>query len=1146
VVYLDDDGRLVLSPSDLADYLACEHLSELSFAVAVGQMERPAVDDPGMAVLRRRGLEHEAAYLGRLEDQGLAVARVPVGRLEAEVAETERLLAAGVPVVYQAALVQGGGPGQPAWRGHADFLRRVSEPSALGPFAYEPEDTKLARRVTPAAVLQLGEYAEQLSRIQGRPPAHLHVVLGDGRRVSLRTDDSSAYLRLAKRRFEEALAAGADAYPWPVAHCGVCAWRAACDRRRLADGHLTTVAGLGPDQCRTLERHGVGSIGQLASMAPGPVPGLSPRSLEGLRHQARLQVAALENPGAPPPYELLACPEPGFGLAGLPEPSPGDLFFDIESDPFAEEGGLEYLFGVGWVAGDGTFAYRAFWAHDPAGEARAFTELVDFIGARRQVHPDLHVYHYAPYEPAALARLMGRHGTREHEIDDLFRAKVLVDLLRVVRQGVRIGTPSYSLKKLEALYMAARTEAITDGGSSIAEYERWLETGDPAILHDLAAYNEVDCDSTRRLRDWLEARRAEYEVVFGRPLARPDRPTAEASTGVVTEASENDDLRRALAGRGAREDGDRPARAMWLLGQLLEWHRREEKPEWWRYFDRIERCQEDDLWADTEAVAGLVYDGEAGQVRRSTIHRYRFDPAQEHKLAAGQTWVDPASERQKAAGGERPSGPGEIHRVDAGLGLLELRRGTGSSAPHPRCLIPPGPVPTADQRAALRKVARSVIDHGLDGPGPFQAVRDLLAARPPRLAGPAPGPLVQPGEDPADAAVRLVGSLEGGCLAVQGPPGSGKTRLAARAVVALVAAGKRVGITANSHAVIANLLLEVVTQAEALGVPLTASQKSGDGRAVDHPSVTQRDNDGMAADLATADVLAGTAWLFTRPAFVGALDHLVVDEAGQLSLANALAVGTAARNLVLVGDPMQLAQPSKGTHPPGAAASGLAHLLGGHQTIAADLGVFLATTHRLHPAICRYVSEAFYEGRLRAEPGCERQALGGPGPLAGSGLRWIPVDHRGNRTSSVEEAEVVRGCCAELVGRPWSARTGAVRPLTEADIVVVTPYNAQVSLLAEALGPGIEVGTVDKFQGRQAPVVLVSLAASSAEDVPRGIEFLYSAHRLNVAVSRAQGLVVMVASPALLAAPCRSVDQLRLVNGLCRYAEMASGRPDPT
>ena len=1137
-----DRDRLVLSPSDLVGFLYCGHLTELSLATVRGVLTKPTADDPDLDVVQRRGLEHEARYLFRIEADGREVAQIDTTTTLAEqVEETLDRLRSGPQVIYQAAFLDLSGDG-PAWRGYADFLRRVERPSDLGEFSFEPEDTKLARHVRPSAVIQLCNYAGHLERIQGTAPEWIHVILGGDRTESLRLMDFSAYYRATKLRFKEAIAADVRAYPNPVGHCAVCSWREVCDQQRIADDHLSIVANIRAEQIRKLHDVGIKTVADLAQ-ATGSVSGMANTTFENLHHQARLQVAGRSNPDGPPPFEVLADPGQDRGLSALPEPSPGDLFFDIEGDPFVGDGGLEYLLGVGWVEPDGIFGYRAFWGHSDAEEKQAFEEFIDFVVDRRRDQPDLHVYHYAPYEPTALGRLMGRHATREEEVDGLLRAGTLVDLLQVVRQGVRVGTPSYGLKKLEGLYMPARTGVITDAGSSIVEYERWLEGGGDDILRDLESYNRDDCESTMLLRGWLEARRLDYAEEFGSTPERPRPGEADASERVAVEASENAALMDQLVQRATErsEQDEEELSASWLLAQLLDWHRREEKPEWWQFYHRTLHADEEDLFADTEAVAGLDYEVEVGHVARSAIHRYRFDPTQDHKLKEGQSWCDPASEQEEKASGTKVPAPGTIVAVDPVAGTVDLKRGVNSTAPHPRCLVPPGPIPTDPQRAALKRVAASVVASGIDGPGPYRAVRDLLLRHPPRLlGGPSGGLLRSEDEAPDDAVIRLALALDGGMLAVQGPPGSGKTHTAARTIVALVGAGRRVGITANSHAVISNLLAGIVECAEEAGGELRISQKSDDGGGFNHPWVTQRtSNDQMAADLATAQVLAGTAWLFCRPEFDQTLDYMVVDEAGQLSLANVIAVGTAARNLVMVGDPNQLAQPSKGTHPPGVDVSGLSHLLGNAATMPPDLGLFLDHTHRLHPAICTYISEVFYDDRLASLPGCDRQAVGGEGTLAGSGLRWCPVAHSGNRTSSLEEAEVISQLIKDFEGRDWTDRGGIERALTLDDILVVAPYNAQVSLLGHTLPSGVEIDTVDKFQGRQAPVVIVSMAASAAEDVPRGMEFLYSRNRLNVAISRAKALSIVVASPALLSAQCRTVDQMRLVNGLCRFVELA-------
>jgi AAA domain/RNase_H superfamily len=817
------------------------------------------------------------------------------------------------------------------------------------------------------------------------------------------------------------------------------------------------------------------------------------------------------------------------------------VFFDIEGDPYVGSAGLEYLLGAGWRELGGEFAYRAFWAHDERAEMAAFEEFIDFVFERLARNPSMHIYHYAPYEPSALKRLTGRYGTREREVDELLRGGILVDLYRLVRQGVCVGTPSYSLKKLEALYMPARTESITDAGSSIAEYERWLESSDDSILTELEQYNRVDCESTSLLRDWLEARRIEYQRTFDSALSRPLPADRVAPEELEADQSEADELRRQLGGLAERADGG-SAEAARLLGDLIEWHRREAKPVWWRFFERVLHDDAEDLQADTEAIADLEYLGEAARLTKSIVHRYRFDPDQPYKLDVGQQVCNPESERLKIESIATISGPGEIVHLDPIQGVLELKRSIRSTAPHPRHLIPAGPIRTSNQREALRRLARSVLLDGIDGNGPYRAVRDLLLRNPPRVAASlSGGDLLKPGEAAAEGAVRLAGQLQLGCLAVQGPPGSGKTRTAAQLAVALVEAGHTVALTANSHAVISNLLQTVMECAVDKCVDVRASQRADVDQVLDHPCVTRRDSaDQLSADLENGvQVVAGTAWVFSRPELDQRLDYLIVDEAGQLSLANVCAVGTAAKNLVLVGDPRQLSQPSAGNHPPGAGVSGLQHLIEDSDTISEKLGIFLDHTHRLHPSICAFISEVFYQGRLSSLPDCERQAIRGSGVIGGSGLRWFPVDHTSNRVSSPEEAEVIGELVEELRRRTWIDKTGSERRLQLDDILVVAPYNAQVSLLGRNLPSRSRVGTVDKFQGQQAPVVIISLTTSSAGEIPHGMDFLFSRERLNVAVSRAQALTILVGSPSLLATRCYSVDQLRLANGLCRYVELA-------
>lgn len=1143
------DGVLVLSPTDLVAFTGCEHRSHLDREVAFGRLERAVRDDPLNTVLRRHGQLHEQRYLAMLTDAARTVVDIErptgtvAGLLAAE-AETLAAMRSGADVIYQASFFDG------RWRGHADFVRRVETPSALGSWSYEAYDTKLARSTTAGALLQLGEYTRQIARLQGCPPRRLHVVLGDDSVESFPYAEISSYLEAVRLRFVAAVDGGLEhTAPDPVAACQYCDWKDRCSAEWRAADHLSFVAGIRRDQRTQLVAAGVDTLTALGALPGGTEVGqIRGAVLEGLRMQAALQVRSARQ--SPPAWELIE-PDPlapHRGLAALPSPSAHDIFFDMEGDNFAGPGGREYLFG--WVEGDSPRAqYRACWAHVAAAEKEAFELFIDTVMAARRRDPAMHVYHYASYEQSAMKRLMGRHATREEEVDELLRGGVFVDLYRVVRQGVRVGVESYSIKKLEPLYMGERGGRVTDAGSSIVEYEAWLESPDDAILEAIRAYNEDDCRSLVGLRGWLEARRGDLERITGAVAPRPEARDGTAPESVAAGSAMVEALAAELTAdipvdALARTDAQR---AQSLLAALLDWHRRDAKPQWWEYFARQDNT-DDELIDDAAALGGLVFEGVTSTDTKANLFRFRFPP-QETKLGIGDSVEDSRTD-DDGAGGKLPRRLGKIHDIDTAAGWVVLKRVTID--PLPTALIPGGPPPGNEQRDALLRVGRWVREHGIDAPGGFRAVRDLLMRHRPRIVGVRDGEALRRiTEDISSAARRSIRDADSTCLPLQGPPGSGKTYTGAVAIVDLVTASppRRVAVTALSHRAITHLLRSVCTEARRRGVKLRIVQKS-DGRGCDDDfvrCVTANDPVVDALDGNAVDVIAGTTWLFAREDMDSRFDTLFVDEAGQLSLANVVAVGGCARNIVLLGDPQQLEQPSQGVHPGGAQVSALAHLVGEHETIPDERGLFLDVTWRMHPDVCAYISDNFYDSRLVSNPECARQTVVGDDALAGTGLRWLPVTHAGNRSASEEEATAVAWIVERLVGRRWVDRDGLERPLTAADVLVVAPYNAQVATLRGTVRADVAVGTVDRFQGQEAAVVIYSMATSLAEDVPRGMEFLYSRHRMNVAVSRARCLAVLVCSPDLLRVACSTAAQIPLANALCSFIERAGllDRPAP-
>ena len=1102
------NDQFLFSPSDLGSFLACEHLTQLELAVALREGRRPSYENSYAELLRRKGQEHEQAFLATLRDAGRSVVEVRLDGtrdFEAGTRRTAEAMRAGADYVYQAVFFSSG------WRGIADFLERVERPSALGAWSYQVLDTKLARHPRPEHALQLSFYSQALEQLQQVAPDLAYVVLGTRERVPIRLADVTAYYRRVRRRFGSAVAARAETGPYPCHHCSFCDFRGLCDDRLEREDHVVRVAGIHRDQVKRLFAGGLDTLTALAETRPGTsVPKMAPSTFEGLRDQAGLQLIRQRSGTLQwRPLDV----EPGRGFAALPPRSPGDVIFDLEGHPFFEPArGLEYLFGVLLLDGAEP-RYQAFWAHDREGERGAFEGLVDLIHSRLERYPDQHVYHFSGSEPSTLKRLMAEHSTREAQVDDLLRRQVFVDLHTIVRRALRAGVPSYSLKDIEALYGFTRSGAVQSGTQAILHYERWLHQRSRTLLDEIAAYNLEDCRSTLGLLDWLhQIRPADL------PWPEPPEPQP-----LSPEASDALDVRQRL--REELVAGTEPGTPRWLAGELLEYHRREARPAWWAYFDRLGKSPEE-LLEDTEAIAYLEADPRTPPRprKKSLVHTLRF-PIQDHKLRPGHSVQDPATGRSA----------GEILAIDDASGTLQLLRGPRfGSRPLPGEIVAGGPLEDRTQRAAVLRVAESI----RAGDGRYPALRAVLAGERPTIRGLAAGGRVQT-TDLAEMKALALG-LDASYLFLQGPPGTGKTWTGARIVVHLLANGRRVGVAAGSHKAIHNLLQEIEKVAQEAGVRFKGLKKSSAGNAeseYDGELITSDpDNSTFAEAGADVQLLAGTAWLFSRPDLDSTLDHLVIDEAGQISLADALAMGTAARNLILLGDPLQLAQVSQGVHPTGTGASVLEHLLGDAPTIPEDRGIFLERSFRMHPDVSAFISEIVYAGRLHSDDSAARRTTS-----FGTGIRFAPVDHEGNRSSSDEEVTRVATMIAGMHGGTFTDADGTTRPLRDDDFMVVAPYNAQVLRLRAGLPAGVRVGTVDKFQGQEAPVVFFSMATSSGEDVPRSLSFLFSRNRLNVAISRAQCLAVLVCSPRLLEARCQSIEEMQLVNALCRLVEYATG-----
>ncbi len=1129
-------GQLVYSPSDLVRYLVSPFAS---------WMDRYYLENPGAVtpdkenedekLIAQTGDQHEHAVLDEFKSS--AANLVEITRDDPVVSRTNTLSAinASAPIIYQAALESG------QFAGFADFLM-LDECGR-----YQVWDTKLARSPKPYYAIQLCCYSEMLAAVTGAPmPEKFGIILGSKDRVEFRVEDFIHYYRCIKARFlamQDGFAGKMTDRPEPLPRTDYGHWTSHAEKFFHDTDHLVLVAGISVGQIKKLKGSGIATMTALAAASGKSVHKLAKDSLEKLVAQARLQRQTLaertKKPDSPPRYEIL--PQSGAngeptGLAALPPDHPADVFFDMEGYPLVS-GGLEYLFGVCTLNGQpGSFDFKDWWAHDREEEKLAFEGFVDWVFKRWTANPGMHIYHYAAYEVSAVRRLSTRHDTRQGEVDELLRNEVFVDLYQIVRHGLRIGEGSYSIKTVERLYRLKRTTEVATAADSIVQYAHWIESKHPrdwkksTILKGIRDYNEDDCKSAAELLRWLRKVAVEHKIVAcSVSVSAPSTPPA-LPPEVVTRLDTAAKLRM-------QDDA-----VSVVLADLIDFHRREEKPMWWRMFDRAKATYEE-LRDDPACIEGVRAMGYPASEKQSLVQTYCFDPSQECKLAAG--------ERSRVM---------FTHNLEAKLTLLELEASVGSlvlkvskkslseksggAFPQNGSLLPDEYVSAAPIQTALTEVAGRHLLNNLNVP-----VAALLNRVPPAKL------LQHADESPTAAAIRVTGSMSGGCLVIQGPPGTGKTYTASRVIIALLATGKKIGVSSNSHKAVVNLLLACGDAARESGRHLHGIKVGGDAEGPlfsCNPGLQYVKDTGDARHAYTDGVAGGTAWLFTRPEWEGALDFLFIDEAGQVSLANAAAMTRCAKNLVLLGDQMQLEQPVQGSHPGDAGLSALQYALKDtdlsrpdspvfHAVVPPDYGLFLGESRRMHPSVCRFISESIYEGRLVSHPDCARQKIAVPSGVNGlitaeSGIVFSGVEHDGDIQRSDEEVERVKAIYHDLRGRLFTAKDGTTKPLTLEDFLFITPYNAQVRALQVSLPDGARVGSVDKFQGQEAPVCILSLCSSYGEYGSRGLAFILDRNRVNVAISRAQCLAVVVADPRIAGDTPGSLDEMMLINLFCRLA----------
>ncbi|AIY02303.1 nuclease (RecB family) [Arthrobacter sp. PAMC 25486] len=1192
----DGTRPLIFSASDLVTASECQYRTLRILDEKLGRTDKPGFSkDEMLERAAELGDAFEEKILGEYQrkfgawdpaaGKGVKVVQRSTGPdgktaapkwadLEAKREETLESLRTGADVVFQATFFDG------SMVGFADFLMKQPDGS------YAVHDTKLARHARVSALLQLAAYGDQLQKygIPVAPAATL--VLGDRKHSEHPMADLLPVFREHRERFL-ALTAVHRAQPLAVAwlqdgisYCGRCDY---CSQQVTEHQDLLLVNGMTGSQRRKLMAQGINTVQDLAAIPASAAAG----PLVRLRDQARMQLGldtvdgtAIAGKGADAhkiSFKVLPV------VSKLPAPSPGDIFFDFEGDPLwqdpvTEKWGIEYLFGSieALPAGvepssvpDEELVFKPFWAHSRDEERAAFLGFLDYVQVRRKIWPDMHVYHYAPYEKSALRNLSVLHGVGEDIVDDWLRSGLLVDLLDTVRQSVRISESSYSIKKLEPFYMGenVRSGDVKDAGASVVAYADYCSQRDAGLegdaaqadkaeqtLSSISDYNEYDCVSTLRLRDWLLKIGAATKVATWTEgsgklnITDEKKATYEPSPEELRLAEYIADLR---GQKGYELSPDE--NAIELVAAAASYHRREDKQFWWGHFDRLEKGPE--AWTEERNMlrieqVDVVEDWAkpADKPRARTEERtlkVTGTATEGSDFRPGTTWFGMYDAPLPEGMEEDSEDPNDALRRGGLFNITVLEDASDAATPEltallvaeksttkvqpynqlPIALAPNKPVPTVSIRAALSELASTV--GGTLPTLPRHPGLDILRKAAPRLLDGASLPsAVMHGDghsvrdhDYIGAITTAVHELDHSYLAVQGPPGTGKTHVGSHVIARLLKKGWKIGVVGQSHAVVENMLRAAIGKAE------VDPERVGKKLAAPHEVPWKITDDKQFAKLLNSDggaLIGGTAWTMTGANVPeGSLDLLVIDEAGQYSLANTLAVSRAARNLLLLGDPQQLPQVTQGSHPAPVDESALGWLSEGHATLPEELGYFLADSWRMHPDLCTAVSRLSYDGKLSSALAATQRHLEGRAP----GVETVyisqdPASGKVNLQSSPEEAAEVVAQAKEHLGLMWTPGEGKpARPLDQDDILVVAAYNAQVHLVRETLDnaglSGVKVGTVDKFQGQEAPVVLVTMACADPAAAPRGMEFLLNRNRVNVAVSRGQWRAVIIRSPEL-------------------------------
>ena len=1123
--------RFLTSPGDLNNFIACKFTikNEIKFLKKEISKSEEKVNDK---LWKKMGIEHEKKNYQLLKKKYKKSITIQSDLDEKKrFDETIKAMESGFDLIYHAYLVDGD------LRGEADFLIKCNTPSKFGTYSYEVYDTKITRNLRPRHITQITAYSDMVGKIQKVLPDKMHLIDGADEEHSFKTLEYIDLFNHGKKEFLKFLSNvnKEKIYPEKCSYCNLCNWRDVCDKIWEDDNYINLVAGSNKSQIEKLKKKKVKTVEQLSKTKLLATDlKINTESFERIKSQAQLQE---EKRKTGKDKIIFLDPDFGKGFYKLPKPDDGDIFFDIEGFPRMNRP-FEYLHGL-YYREKGKFKFKDLWAKkfDRESEKNIFIELINFFEKHFEKYPNAHIYHYAPYEKRAIRELAAAFSAEfpKGDIinDNLLRKEKYVDLFNIVKQCIRTSEKDLSLKSIEKFYNFERKADIVKADDSVIKYDNWIATKDEKNKKDIISYNKEDCISTYYLREFLVKNKPENINWFLKPepINKEDKESHKYRRKTPNKLS-REEVELDLNNRLEKKKNKSNENFVENLKNFIGFHWKSNKPEFWEVFDRAEKTHLE-LEDDTECIANCVLIDDNPKITDDGfIYSYRFND-QNYKLKEG----------KRAFDAHQIKSIGTIYSIEEKfpdkniVKIFVSKKRKNVEMPSLLTLGNDTPPQVHQHDQALNKFLNDYIEN--EGKN-YKSIMDMLEKSNPDIKGLKKGSnLIDEQKDLISQSSEIVQNLNNSYLSIQGPPGTGKTYSSANIIIELMKSGKKVGVTSNSHEAIKTLLIAIEQQAEKQNFKFNGMRKARSSDKYDWKFIKDITT-GKPLNFEDYLLYAGTSWFFVDPRMNKTLDYLFIDEAGQVTLGTTIANATAAKNLVLIGDQMQLSQPMRAKHEGYAKLSSLDFVLENNDTIPPDKGIFLNITRRLNKKICNYISTSFYDSRLTSDPITETRSVNLKlDPIKNEGLFYVPIEHSGCSQRSDEEADLIEKTYNRIINKEFKVGK-KLGKISSKDIMVVAPYNAQANNIRERLkkkNDDVRVGTIDLFQGQEAKVVLISMTSSDVESLPRHKDFFFSRNRLNVAISRAECVAIIIFNENLLLASTSSIKEMKLMNSFCKLLE---------